>query len=414
MPRCRAAAEGLRSGRVDHRWYGGCIRNNDRIYFLQSTKCNLIKDWRSGVTQAIGTRIRALRRARGLSQDELARVFGFKDRQTVSAIETGIRRVTASELLLAVEKLNAPLEYFTDPFRLDGEVSFSWRQSGVGHLELREYERTASLWIGAYRSLAAQAGRRRPLMRQALGLTKHARFEDATDAGERFVAEFELGDAPAQNLAEVMQDRLGILVLMVDAYSGISGAACRLPEFDTVLIARGEVAGRRNFDLAHELFHILTWEAMPPEHVEDTREFGGSRVEQLANKFAAAVLMPTAVLESLGDWAGLNRNGLIDRLNTAANELGVSSSALRWRLVELRKLTKAMAQEIPDAELRNNGGNDDSTPPPLFSQPFAEVVATAIDRGHLSVRRAARLVGLPIEGLEKLFTEYGVDCAIDL
>ena len=366
------------------------------------------------MTQAIGTRIRALRRARGLSQDELARVFGFKDRQTVSAIETGIRRVTASELLLAVEKLNAPLEYFTDPFRLDGEVSFSWRQSGVGHSELREYERTASLWIGAYRSLAAQAGRRRPLMRQALGLTKHARFEDATDAGERFVAEFELGDAPAQNLAEVMQDRLGILVLMVDAYSGISGAACRLPEFDTVLIARGEVAGRRNFDLAHELFHILTWEAMPPEHVEDTREFGGSRVEQLANKFAAAVLMPTVVLEPLGDWAGLNRSGLIDRLNTTANELGVSSSALRWRLVELRKLTKAMAQEIPDAALRNNGGNDDSTPPPLFSRPFAEVVATAIDRGHLSVRRAARLVGLPIEGLEELFAEHGVDCAIDL
>ena len=160
-----------------------------------------------------------------------------------------MRRVTASELLLAVEKLNVPLEYFTDPFRLDGEVLFSWRQSGMGRSELREYERMASLWVGAYRSLAAQVGQRGPLMRQALGLTKHARFEDAMDAGERFVAEFELGEVPAQNLAEVMQDRLGILVLMVDAYSGISGAACRLPEFDTVLIARGEVVGRRKFRL---------------------------------------------------------------------------------------------------------------------------------------------------------------------
>ena len=366
------------------------------------------------MTQAIGTRIRALRRGRGLTQDELARVFGFKDRQTVSAIETGIRRVTASELLLAVEKLNVPLEYFTDPFRLDGEVSFSWRQSGVGKSELREYELTAGLWIGAYRSLAAQVGRRGPLMRQSLGLTKHARFDDAMDAGERFVAEFELGDVPAENLAQVMQDRLGILVLMVDACSGISGAACRLPEFDTVLIARGEVAGRRNFDLAHELFHILTWEAMPPEHVEEARGFGGNRVEQLANNFAAAVLMPTAVLEQFDDWAGLNRHGLIDRLNATAGELGVSSSALRWRLVALRKLTKAMAREIPDSALRNNGGNEDLTPPPLFSRPFVEVLATAIDLGHLSVRRAAQLVGLPIDGLEELFAEHGVDCAIDL
>ena len=348
------------------------------------------------MTQAIGMRIRALRRERGLTQDGLAQLFGFKDRQTVSAMETGMRRVTASELLLAVEKLNVPLEYFTDPFRLDGEVSFSWRQSGVGSSELRDYERTAGLWIGAYRSLAAQVGRRGPLMRQTLGLTKHARFEDAMDAGERFVAEFKLGDVPAQNLAEVMQDRLGILVLMVDACRGIFGAACRLPGFDTVLIARAEVAGRRNFDLAHELFHILTWEAMPPEHVEEARDFGGNRVEQLANNFAAAVLMPKAVLEPLGDWAGLNRNGLIDRLNATASELGVSSSALRWRLVALRRLTKAKARKIPDAALRNNGGHDDSTPPPLFSRPFMEVLAMAIDQGHLSVRRAAQLVRLPV------------------
>lgn len=80
----------------------------------------------------------------------------------------------------------------------------------------------------------------------------------------------------------------------------------------------------------------------------------------------------------------------------------------------LRKLTKAMAREIPDSALRNNGGNEDLTLPPLFSRPFVEVLATAIDLGHLSVRRAAQLVGLPIEGLEELFAEHGVDCAIDL
>ena len=49
--------------------------------------------------------MKALRRQRGLSQDGMARLFGFKDRQIVSAIETGVRRVTATELLLAVEKL---------------------------------------------------------------------------------------------------------------------------------------------------------------------------------------------------------------------------------------------------------------------------------------------------------------------
>ena len=120
------------------------------------------------------------------------------------------------------------------------------------------------------------------------------------DAGERFVSDLELGPMPELCLAAAMEEELGILVLMVDAQEGISGAACRLPKLDAVLIARREVAGRRNFDLAHELFHILTWDAMPPEHVEVASDFGGNRVEQLANNFAASVLMPRTAFRGSG------------------------------------------------------------------------------------------------------------------
>ena len=88
--------------------------------------------------------------------------------------------------------------------------------------------------------------------------------------------------------------------LNIDAFAGVSGAACRLPALDTVLINRREPAGRRHFDLAHELFHILTWDTMPPEHVEDAAEQSRNRVEQLANSFASALLMPAAVLDRFG------------------------------------------------------------------------------------------------------------------
>ena len=173
--------------------------------------------------------------------------------------------------------------------------------------------------------------------------------------------------------------------------------------------------GHRNFDLAHELFHILTWDSMPPKHVEDAGDFGGTRVEQLANHFAVAVLMPRVALESLGDCGLLEMDELIVRLNAAANELGVPSSALRWRLVALGRLARAKAQAIPESALRNNGRQDEApTPPALFSRPFMDVIAAAIDRGHISVRRAAVLVGLPSEELQELFTVHGVDFAIDL
>ena len=141
-------------------------------------------------TNIIGTRIKALREERKLSQDDLARLFGFKDRQTVSAIETGERRVSAEELLIAVEKLGAPLDYFTDPFLLVGEGRFSWRQTDVGPQRLTAYENSAGRWIAAFRAIAPQVGRAAPLLRRTLGLARHQSYEDAMQAGERFAADF--------------------------------------------------------------------------------------------------------------------------------------------------------------------------------------------------------------------------------
>ena len=134
-------------------------------------------------TRLIGRRIRALREERKLSQERLAEMFGFNDRQTVSAIETGVRRITAEELVLAVERLGAPLEYFTDPFLLVGEGRFSWRQSGVDVQQLEAHERRAGRWVAAYRTLAPQVGCETPLMRRTLGLFRRSGVEDAIRAG---------------------------------------------------------------------------------------------------------------------------------------------------------------------------------------------------------------------------------------
>lgn len=366
-------------------------------------------------TQLIGSRIRALREELNLSQDDLARLFGFKDRQTVSAIETGERRVSAEELLLAVEKLGRPLEFFTDPFRLVGEGRFSWRQSNVPTVHLNSYERIAGRWIAAFRTIAPQVGRTAPLFRRALGLTRQSRFEDAMEAGERFAAELDLGDVPAERLVEVMERELGILVLMVDAkgFEGISGAACRLPELDVVLINRNEPAARRHFDLAHELFHILTWDAMPPEYAEEAREAGGTRLEQLANSFAGAVLVPRDILARAGEWSGLSDEDLIVKLKAVAAELQVSASALKWRLVALGKLKPARARSIADAALRQSRRKDEAKSP-LLSRPFMEVLGLAIDQGRVSVRRAADLLDLTVEDLSELFAAHGVEPPADL
>jgi Zn-dependent peptidase ImmA (M78 family)/DNA-binding XRE family transcriptional regulator len=367
----------------------------------------------------IGARLKALREARGMSQEDLARAFDFNDRQTVSAIETGERRMTAQELLIAVEKLGASLEDFTDPFRLTGEGKFSWRQTNVGPQRLSAYERSVGRWIAAFRMLAPQVGFETPLLRRVLGLTRHNRFEEASAAGERFAQEFDLGDVPAHRLSDVMERRLGVLVLIVEAFDGISGAACRLPELDAVLINRQEVPGRRNFDLSHELFHILTWDAMPPERAEEATETSKNRVEQLANSFASAVLMPAAVIDRFGDWSAVSGPDLVGKLNATANALEVTATALKWRLVSLGRLTPATARAVPDSALRNNGrdlwSNEPGPPlPPLFSHPFLEVIARAVANGRISARRAASLLDLTIDDLSKLFGAHGIEALVEL
>ena len=119
--------------------------------------------------------------------------FGFKDRQTVSAIETGERRVSAEELLLAVQKLGASLDYFTDPFELAGEGRFSWRREPrVGPEQIKALKCIAGGWIAASRAFAGQVGRPTPILRHALKLTPKSTYEEAMAAGERFAKDFEL------------------------------------------------------------------------------------------------------------------------------------------------------------------------------------------------------------------------------
>jgi Zn-dependent peptidase ImmA (M78 family)/transcriptional regulator with XRE-family HTH domain len=370
------------------------------------------------MTTIIGARIKMLREQHKLSQEALSDRFGFKDRQTLSAIETGERKVAADELLRAVQIFGVSLDYFTDPFLLAGEGRFSWRQTGVDGDKLRGYEDAAGRFIAAFRVLGRKVGNQPPLIRPMLSLTKQSSFDDAIGAAERFAAEFRLGDVPARRLADVMAEQLSILVLMVDPIEGVSGAACKLPELDVVLINRNEVAGRRHFDLAHELFHILTWQNMPPEHVEEARPTAGkrNRVEQLADNFASALLMPSPVLAAFGDWAQLTGKVLADRLNAVADELLVTSTALRWRLVGLGSLSRAQSETISEDDLRNNGKSKPGkqVTPPLFSRPFVEIVATALDEGKTSMRRIASILDIPIDDFPQLFAAHGIDAPYEL
>ncbi|HWE99131.1 MAG TPA: XRE family transcriptional regulator [Caulobacteraceae bacterium] len=354
----------------------------------------------------LGARVKALREKAELSQEQMARLLGVGSHQIISQIESGERRLKADELLMIVQKFAVPLDDLTNPFLLMGEGRFCWRQKNVPAATLDAYEGRAGEWIGAYRALRRENGEAAPALLPRLPLEKSSTFEDAAAAGERLAQDLDLGFAPAERLAEVVEDRLRILVLMVDASPGISGAACQLPELGAALVNRAEPKGRRAFDLAHELFHILTWTTMPPERL-DGETPKNRRVEQLADNFAGALLAPGATLDEIGSPPA---GELVGWLNQTAGRLGMTALALKWRMANSGRITREAAAGAPDEALRNNGEAGPHKPalPPLFSRAFVSTLAAAIEKGNISVRRAAKLTDIDPEDLADLCAAQGV------
>lgn len=364
---------------------------------------------------SVGLRVKTLRDERRMSQEQLSRSIGFKDRQTLAAIEAGERRIAPDELATAARALGVTVDVLTDPYRLVGEGRFSFRAEAVEGGVLDAFQERAGRWIATYRQLERDRGAESNWLALKLDLTIRSSFEEAQESAEQLVRAWDLGATPAERLPMEIHRKLGALVLYVDAPAGVSGAASLVPGLSTILVNRQEPRGRRSFDLAHELFHILTWDAMPPERVEpwDPKRSKGNRAELLANNFAASLLMPAESV--MKHWDERGGADVLDWLNAVATTFGVSAVALMWRIHNTRLLGNADVEAIIRERLVANGDPEVATERPrLFSQEFVIRVHEAVEEGRLSLRRAASLLDLPVRTLASVFTEYGLPLSYDV
>ena len=190
--------------------------------------------------------------------------------------------------------------------------------------------------------------------------------------------------------------------------------------------------------MAHGLFHLLTWDAIPPARVESVRlPRRGKRwlVARVAESFATALLMPWPVLRrqlgfdqgpegivSLGEpmrltaedmaaeeWSRVRRSrDLHARLVEGANELRIPVEAYVRRRRRLYLLSREQVDALDSRRLvasRPAPGREAAIP--TFSAEFVRCVADALDAGSLSVRRAATVLDLSLPELASLLTRYG-------
>jgi Zn-dependent peptidase ImmA (M78 family)/DNA-binding XRE family transcriptional regulator len=364
----------------------------------------------------IGYRVKAAREAMSWTQDHLARGLGLNDRQSISDIENGKRSLKPDELLQLSDLLNRDIEFFIDPFAIAGEARFSWRADpAVSAASLDSFELKAGQWIGLLRWLREHNHGRGSVLKHALRLSSQSSYEDANACAESLVKELDLGLIPADRLIAKVEQALDIPVLFVDTveYDGdksVSGATCHLNEMGVILINRNESEARRYYDLAHELFHVLTWDAMEPEHREsnsDEHRRAAKRIEQLADNFAAALLMPRASINHLFN---TERASDIAHLCEIASLLKVSPVALAWRLLNIGMIDDNTRKVLSLEKQRSSV----SVPPKRFSESFVRMLHHALEHGRISARKAAKAMGLGLSGLTELFSQYELTAPFDL
>lgn len=356
--------------------------------------------------QMIGERIALARKELEMTQEELSQRLGFKDRQILSHIESGKRRVSSEELIKFMQLLEKPLDFFTDPALIVGENVMSWRAEEESP-EMRAFEEWALSLVGVQRELIKQLKEPVSPLRMFLPLEKNSTFEEATAAAENLLTAWEILSAPAPQLQPKIESELKVMVLPVDAPDHISGGAVNLPEGATIFLNRKHSRGRRHFTLAHELFHILTWNTMPPEKFDfEGRNGKSSRVERLADNFASALLMPFNLLvEQLEEWQkGANPSGKLDPARVppkqwfkdAADFFQVSVVALKYRLINAKLLLAEALESL------NLNIHEDLDPSPAFGYTLLDRLNRGIDRGFISARKASTLLQSSIDDLAEL------------
>lgn len=303
------------------------------------------------------------------------------------------------------EILGRPVPFFIDPYVIADKGAFSCRASPHSR-DVGAFEQKARKLISAdhrFRRLLGEPGTR--FGNQLKGITRRTPPAAAADAGDRTASSLGLGDTPALELPGASEQQLRVSILFVDAPESIAGAACHLPDGDYVLVNRNEGSFRRNFDLGHELFHLLTWAEMPPAGIDPVLQ--GERrpkVEKLADSFSSGLLMPLAAIRER--WRTRAPGGnLHGWLAANARDFGVSARALYCRLVNAGLLWKATRVDL--RLLSRSDEEDGAGKPTPFSAEFARRLNAVLGRGLVSVLKAADLLECEPHDLKGTVSAYG-------
>lgn len=357
-------------------------------------------------------RLKRARETVGLSLGDAAARLGFPNYQTLSNIEKGERDVKASELALFAKtyfcNLNSLLLGNDQP---PPEVHFLWRRAPAERKA--EVEAFIRHKFEEYHLLEKLLG----LTEEGAGLTLSVSPADVRTSyqvdtlANRVGDLLNLGSRPALSLQKVMEQVLRTKLLFVELSDFGSAAATVHPEFGAAIVVNNaEAPWRINFTLAHELFHIITWNTFNPAGLEEDQALFKD-VENKAERFASTLLLPeSAVREELNARIKEQKLAFSDIVDIS-REFGVSTQAMLYRMANLKLIAwekaNALAQsdELKKIDQRVRKEMDQDSP---TSQRFMLLAVKCLRNGLISRGKFSELLDIDRADIDEHLEYWGL------
>lgn len=358
-------------------------------------------------------RVSSARAAAGFSLAEAAKLLGFNNYQTLSQIEKGKRTIGAHELSVMARVYGRSLDYFLGPEIFPDPVPL-WRKSTEAGI--KQTQRQFLSFLENYSNMENLLGLKRRWKDIQKNYDKHdflARsFKLADRLGSEICESLNLGSRPASNLLNILENALRIKILHLPLENGISGACVVNDNLGAgILINAKEVPWRRNFDLAHELFHIITWNVFSHEEVGDGTV--KTRPEKYADAFASSLLLPEFHLRNALEEITTDGQIRIVDVIELAKEFGVSTEAILWRLVNLEILAKPEVEKVlGNPELRRKDrlmrqGLFYEGVPPKFPGRYISLACRCLMEGKISRGTFAEYLGIDRAEIDRYLRKQG-------
>lgn len=369
----------------------------------------------------LAVRLREARRARGLSQEDVAREIGVS-RPTLIAVEQGRRAPKAAEIMTLARlygrdvselvRASPPVSGLVAQFRLGEGRAGAASASAVDDLQ-----RLADSVVALEESVGATATRRYPALYDIAGLPPEAAAEQVADAERRRLG---LGDGPLPHLREILENDVGLLVFAVPLDSKVAGLyGYAEPAGGCIAVNARHPHERQRWSLAHEFAHFLTQR----HAAEVTALPGGGRAsagERLADAFAGQFLMPALGLVRRYQAQRQSRGGRFsagDLLQLAAL-YEVSAEAMALRLEALRLIAPGWWKSLRDRGFRVEQAREmvglPSSPADTELLPLRHryLAAEAYLDGTLSEGQLARLLRLDRSAARALVARLGATAEV--